>query len=54
MELRPLGHRSVELHFDVCLQQNVYAGWGGWLKDAGRGLQEGRVIGSSGDRLIER
>jgi len=27
-ELRPSGHRSVELHFGVCLQQNVYAGVG--------------------------
>jgi hypothetical protein len=25
--LRPLGHRSVELHFGVCLQQNAYGGW---------------------------
>jgi hypothetical protein len=38
--LRPRGHRSVELHFDVCLQQNVYAGWGIWLKNVGRGLQK--------------
>jgi hypothetical protein len=26
--LRPLGHRSVELRFDVCFQQNAYGGWG--------------------------
>jgi hypothetical protein len=26
-ELRPLGDRSVELHFDVCFQQNAYGGW---------------------------
>jgi len=25
--LRPLGHRSVELHFDFCLKQNAYGGW---------------------------
>jgi len=38
-ELRPLGHRSVELGFDFCFQQNVYGGWGRGLKDTGRGLQ---------------
>src|SRR5262249_9676261 len=26
-ELRPVGHRSVELHSDVCLQQKRYPGW---------------------------
>jgi hypothetical protein len=36
-ELRPFGHRSVELEFDVCFQQSVYGGWVKWLKDAGRG-----------------
>jgi len=25
--LRPLGHRSVEWHFDFCFQQNAYGGW---------------------------
>jgi hypothetical protein len=25
---RPLGHRSVELGFDLCFQQNAYRGWG--------------------------
>jgi len=25
--LRPLGHRSVELHFGFCFQQNAYGGW---------------------------
>jgi hypothetical protein len=47
---RPLGHRSVELGFDLCFQQNVYGGWGQWLRDAGRGTQKDRVIGTSGDR----
>jgi len=29
--LRPVGHRSVELHFGFCFQQNAYGGWGrGW------------------------
>ena len=26
--LRPLGHRSVEWHFDLCFQQRSYGGWG--------------------------
>jgi hypothetical protein len=26
-ELRPFGHRSVELHFTFCFQQNAYGGW---------------------------
>jgi hypothetical protein len=25
--LRPLGDRSVELHFGFCFQQNTYGGW---------------------------
>ena len=25
--LRPFGHRSVELQFGVCFQQNAYGGW---------------------------
>jgi hypothetical protein len=37
---RPFGHRSVELHFGFCFQQNAYGGWGRGLKDTGRGLQE--------------
>jgi len=36
-QLRPIGHRSVELGFDLCLQQNVYPRVGVWLKDIGRG-----------------
>jgi hypothetical protein len=44
--LRPLGHRSVELHFSFCFQQKAYPRVGRGLKDAGRGLQE------SGDRGI--
>jgi hypothetical protein len=44
--LRPLGHRSVEMHFDVCLQQKRLCRVGVWLKDAGRGLQNRR------DRVI--
>jgi hypothetical protein len=35
---RPLGHRSVELHFSFCFQQRSMGGWGLWLRDAGRGL----------------
>ena len=35
--LRLVGHRSVELHFDFCFQQNAYGGWGRGLKDTGRG-----------------
>jgi hypothetical protein len=27
-----------EFRFGFCFQQNVYGGWGRWLKDAGRGL----------------
>jgi len=27
-DIRPLGDRSVEWHFGVCLQQNAYGGWG--------------------------
>jgi hypothetical protein len=38
--VRLVGHRSVELHFGVCLQQNAYGGWGRGLKDTGRGLQK--------------
>jgi hypothetical protein len=38
--LRPLGHRSVELHFGLCLQQKRLWGVGVWLKDAGRRLQK--------------
>src|SRR5450432_681851 len=26
--LRPRGDRSVEWHFGLCLQQNLYGGWG--------------------------
>jgi len=26
--LRPLGHRSVELHFGFCFQQSAMGGWG--------------------------
>jgi len=25
--LRPFGHRSVEVRFDFCFQQNAYGGW---------------------------
>jgi hypothetical protein len=25
--LRPFGHRTVELGFDFCFQQNAYGGW---------------------------
>src|SRR5215472_11845929 len=35
--LRPVGHRSVELGFGFCFQQNAYGGVGLWLRDAGRG-----------------
>jgi len=41
--LRPLGHRSVELHFSFCFQQNVLGGWGRGLKDTGRGLARKRA-----------
>jgi hypothetical protein len=37
---QPFGHRSVELHFDFCFQQNAYAGVGCWLQAAGRGPQK--------------
>jgi hypothetical protein len=43
-ELRPLGDRSVELHFDFCFQQNAYGGWGPWLRVIGRGPQEIAMI----------
>jgi hypothetical protein len=35
----------------VC-NKSSYAGWGFWLRDAGRGLQKDRVIWTSGDRVI--
>jgi hypothetical protein len=50
--LWPFGDRSVELHFGFCFQQNAYGGWGRGLRDAGRGTQKDRVIGTSGDRVI--
>src|SRR5690349_8032215 len=37
-ELRPVGHRSVELHFDFCFQQNAHGGWVRGLRYIGRGL----------------
>jgi hypothetical protein len=30
--------RSAELGLGLCFQQNLYGGWGRWLKDAGRRL----------------
>jgi hypothetical protein len=42
--LRPSGHRSVELWFGFCFQQNVYPGVCRWLRDAGSGTQKDRVI----------
>jgi hypothetical protein len=48
--LRPRGHRPVEMYFDVCLQQNVYAGWGIWLKDISRGSQKIARIAKTGNR----
>jgi hypothetical protein len=38
-DFRPLGHRSVELGFDLCFQQSAMGGWGLWLKDISRGLR---------------
>jgi hypothetical protein len=34
------------------LNKTSIAGWGLWLRDAGRGPQKDRVIGTSGDRVI--
>jgi hypothetical protein len=42
---RPVGHRSVEWHLGLYLQQNVHPRVGRWLKDAGRRLLEDQVIG---------
>jgi hypothetical protein len=36
--LRPVGHRSVEVGFGLCIQQNGIAGVGVWLRYTGRGL----------------
>jgi hypothetical protein len=41
-ELRPRGHRAVEFDFSFACNKTLIAGWGFWLRDAGRGLQNRR------------